>query len=486
METSVFPIQLVQSGLGSLAAYLAAHVLLCLVPAFFIAGGLSALMPTSFITRFLGRGAPKAIAYPAAVAAGSLLAVCSCTIVPLFAGIFKKGAGLGPAITFLFFAPAANILALTYTGAALGAQFAVARFVLSLAFGIGVGMIMALIFSEADRTHAREADRSFAGGERLQLAAAVLMMLLVVLLVAGTLKVGVLLDSYASISLPVHGMDTVEAMLHRLVPFDPTKGEEGIGAQGAILVVLLGFIAAVAPRGLERVDEGFNGWTWAALALVALTLAVAAVGMQPQAGGVTLHLTGRLIGVLATMAAIAWVAHRYIDRYEVQQWLWESWRFVRQIFPLLIVGVFAVGVLRVFIQPEWVEAMAGSNTVLANLVGVVFGVFMYFPTLVEVPVAQMFLSLGMHPGPLLAYLMADPELSLQSILITASIIGRTKAWAYVGLVALFSTAAGLTFGAWKHGASLWLLGGGLSLLLLVLAATLYAIHRRSGTMAKAI
>jgi uncharacterized membrane protein YraQ (UPF0718 family) len=114
--------------------------------------------------------------------------------------------------------------------------------------------------------------------------------------------------------------------------------------------------------------------------------------MQPQAGGVTLHLTGRLIGVLATMAAIAWVAHRYIDRYEVQQWLWESWRFVRQIFPLLIVGVFAVGVLRVFIQPEWVEAMAGSNTVLANLVGVVFGVFMYFPTLVEVPVAQMFLG----------------------------------------------------------------------------------------------
>jgi hypothetical protein len=474
----------VQSGLGSLAAYLAAHVLLCLVPAFFIAGGLSALLPKSAITRYLGRGAPKAIAYPAATAAGSLLAVCSCTIVPLFAGIYKKGAGLGPAITFLFFAPAANILALTYTGAALGAEFAAARFVLSLAFGVGIGMIMALVFSEDDRVHASEADSGFTGGERLQPAAVILMLLLVALLIAGTLKVGVLLDSYASVTLPIHGMDAFEATLHRLVPFDPAKGEEGIGAQGAILVLLLGIIAAVAPRGLGRVDEGFNRWTWAALALVVLTLAVAAAGMQPQAGGITLHFTGKLVGVLAAMAAIAWIAYRHIDRYEVQQWLWESWRFVRQIFPLLVVGVFAVGVLRVFLQPEWVETMAGSNTVPANLVGVVFGVFMYFPTLVEVPVAQMFLSLGMHPGPLLAYLMADPELSLQSILITATIIGRTKAWAYVGLVALFSTAAGLTFGAWKDGVSLWLFGGGLTVFLLILAAALYAIHRRTGTMTK--
>ena len=120
-------------------------------------------------------------------------------------------------------------------------------------------------------------------------------------------------------------------------------------------------------------------------------------------------------------------------------------------------GVFVVGVLRVFLQPEWVETMAGANTVLANLVGVVFGVFMYFPTLVEVPIAKMFLSLGMHPGPLIAYLMADPELSLQSILITTAIIGKLKAWTYVGLVALFATLAGLAYGAWVDGTSLLLL-----------------------------
>jgi hypothetical protein len=127
------------------------------------------------------------------------------------------------------------------------------------------------------------------------------------------------------------------------------------------------------------------------------------------------------------------------------------------IFPLLVVGVFLVGVIRVFIRPEWIQAVAGSNTVLANLAGVVFGVFMYFPTLVEVPIAKMFLSLGMHPGPLIAYLMADPELSLQSILITTAIIGKLKAWTYVGLVALFSTLAGLTYGAWVDGTPLWML-----------------------------
>jgi len=127
-----------QGGAASLAAYLAAHVLLCLVPAFFIAGALSALVPQQSILRFLGPAAPKYVSYTAAAGAGSLLAVCSCTVQPLFAGIYSKGAGLGPAITFLFFAPAGNILALSYTGVALGADFAIARILLALAFGIPI------------------------------------------------------------------------------------------------------------------------------------------------------------------------------------------------------------------------------------------------------------------------------------------------------------------------------------------------------------
>src|SRR5512138_2903232 len=163
MDMTAYAVHLVQSGLGTLASYLAAHVLLCLLPAFFIAGGLSALVPKESVTRLLGRNAPKVVAYPSAAMAGSLLAVCSCTIVPLFAGIYSKGAGLGPAITFLFFAPAANILALAYTGVAIGPDLAFARLILSLAFGIGIGMIKALIFSRSDAQHDQETDETFAG-----------------------------------------------------------------------------------------------------------------------------------------------------------------------------------------------------------------------------------------------------------------------------------------------------------------------------------
>src|SRR5512138_3583619 len=150
---SQFLLSLVYGGLGNLAAYLAAHVLLCLVPAFYIAGAMTALIPKESVTHLLGRKAPKWVAYPAAALAGSVLAVCSCTIVPLFAGIYKKGAGLGPAITFLFFAPAGNILALVYTGGVIGPDLAAARLLLSLVFGVGIGLIMALIFRHADLEH---------------------------------------------------------------------------------------------------------------------------------------------------------------------------------------------------------------------------------------------------------------------------------------------------------------------------------------------
>lgn len=478
VDFSGYLIYLVQSGLGNLGAYLAAHVLLCLVPAFFIAGGLTALVPKESVTRFLGRNAPKYVAYPAAALAGSVLAVCSCTIVPLFAGIYKKGAGLGPAITFLFFAPAANILALAYTGVAIGGDFALARVVLSLAFGIGIGMIMALIFSKDDIAHAAQADDAFVGQGGLTRETVVFLLLLVALLLFGTLKLSFLLNSYAHVTLPIQGMDRFQEALYRLVPFDAAKGEEGITAQGAILIGLLVLIALTAWRGLGRVHEGYTRWTGASLALVALTLLVAATRMEPEAHGLEVYLTGKWFGVALTMLVIWYMARRHFAAHEMQEWLWETWRFVRQIFPLLIVGVFVVGVIRRLIQPEWVQAIAGSNTILGNLAGVAFGVFMYFPTLVEVPIAKMFLGLGMHRGPLIAYLMADPELSLQSILITAAIIGRRKAWTYVGWVALFSTLSGLMYGAWVDGANVWLLLLYLAAFIGLLALSLHLIGRR--------
>jgi len=441
-------IQLLSSGLGNLAAYLAAHVLLCLLPAFYIAGAMTALIPKETVTRFLGRNTPKWISYPASAAAGFLLAVCS--------------------ITFLFVAPAVNVLALVYTGKIIGMDLAIARLALSLVFGIGIGVIMALLFSQQDAEHDAATDALFAGQASMRRAALLFMLVLVALLVAGTFQFDFLKQNYASLTLPLGWVESFQGWLARLVPFDPAQGEEGVTAQGAILIGMLGLIGLASWRGIENIHEGFNRWTWISTAMVGLTLIFASLTITPVPNGVMLAFTGKFIGVLAATLTLGWMLKTQLSEDETRDTLWETWKFVKQIFPLLVAGVFAVGVIRQLIQPEWIQSLAGRNTLLGNFVGVIFGVFMYFPTLVEVPIAQMFLSLGMHKGPLLAYLISDPELSLQSILITATIIGRLKAWVYVGWVALFSTLAGLLYGAWIDGVSL----GTVSLILLGMLALL--------------
>lgn len=470
-------INMLTSGIGNLAAYLAAHVLLCLLPAFYIAGAMTALIPKETITRYLGRNTPKFISYPAAAAAGFLLAVCSCTVIPLFAGIYKKGAGLGPAITFLFVAPAVNILALSYTGTVIGLDLAIARLILSIVFGISIGLIMALIFHKEDIEHDKATDNLFAGQKSMRRPAAIFLILLVILLIVGTFQIGLLKQVYWSADLPIKGIDRIQDYLFQLVPFDPSKGEEGVTAQGALLIIMLGLIGITAWYGFEKIFDGTNVWTWISLSLVGFTLLIASLGLAPHSNGVTLQFSGKFIGVLLSLILLSWMLIKQLTEDERRDFLWESWRFIKQIFPLLLVGVFAVGAIRVLIQPQWIEAIAGSNTIMGNFIGVVFGVFMYFPTLVEVPIAQMFLSLGMHRGPLLAYLISDPELSLQSILITATIIGRMKAWVYVAWVALFSTLAGLLYGAWIDGTNIGFILLYLAGLILVIIAGIWVTNK---------
>jgi len=439
---------LLQTGLGSLAAYLAAHVLLCLLPAFFIAGALSALIPKEAITKYLGRDAPKWISYPASAVGGFVLAVCSCTIMPLFASIYKKGAGLGPAITFLFVGPAINILAISFTGVQIGMDIALARIILSIIFGVSIGLLMAWFFRADDEAHnnATNGSRAFAQGAKVPVHTWVFFALLLGVLIAGTLQVGLLTNSYATLTIPGAWTETFQGWLDGIVPPNPSLGIEGVSVHGVFLIGLLILIAITAWLGLNKVDEGFTGWTYAALGLITLTLVVASFKITAVAGGLSVGITGKLVAEIMLIAAVWWMAAKRFDEYEVQEWLWEMWRFVKQIIPLLIVGVFLAGMARAIIPATWIRAIAGRNTVWANLVGVLFGVFMYFPTLVEVPIAQTFLSLGMHRGPLLAYLLADPELSLQSILITNSVIGKKKTAVYVVLVTIFSTLSGLIFG----------------------------------------
>ena len=439
---------LLQSGLGGLAAYLAAHVLLCLLPAFFIAGALAALMPKEAITRYLGRDAPKWLSYPASALGGFFLAVCSCTIMPLFASIYKKGAGLGPAITFLFVGPAVNILAISFTGVQIGLDIALARIILSIIFGIVIGLLMAWFFHKDDAKHAEAAAQSQLFNAKAKIPSHIIIFFLLLLgtLLAGTLQIGLFRNVFYEILIPGNWPSQLQSWLDGLIPPDPNLGIEGVSIHGLFLIFMLLLIAATAIKGFKDIFNGFNSWTYITLGLITLTLVMASFSVSTNSMGLVIGLNGRLIAELLLLGGIWWMAAHSFGVESRQEWLWETWRFVKQIIPLLLVGVFLASIARALIPPIWIQTLAGRNTVFANLAGVIFGVFMYFPTLVEVPVAQTFLSLGMHRGPLLAYLLADPELSLQSILITNTVIGKKKTAVYVLLVAIFSTLAGLIFG----------------------------------------
>jgi len=427
---------LLWSGWTGLLDYLAAHVLLCLVPAFVIAGFMSSMIPKEAITRFLGPKASKWISYPASAFGGFILAVCSCTIFPLFAGIWKRGAGLGPAITFLFVGPAINILAISYTGAAIGFDIAASRLILSIVFGIVIGLIMAWVFrkEESQRSADMAANGLFDQQVKVNPAVWVMFVLLVAVLIVGTLQVGLLTNVYARITLP---FDLPEGLMNLFSSLNITL-------QGALLILMLVVIGVTSWKGFENIFEGFTKWTYVAIGVIAMTVLIAAP--KEEVGSIIIGINGRLIGEVILLAAIAFVGSRSFTKDELGGWIWETWKFVKQIFPLLIVGVFAAGIVRVIIPEQWVRTIAGQNTIWANLVGVLFGVFMYFPTLVEVPIAKMFLDLGMARGPLLAYLLSDPELSLQSILVLNGVMGKKKTAIYVGLVAIFSTMAGYLFG----------------------------------------
>jgi uncharacterized membrane protein YraQ (UPF0718 family) len=346
-------LELFNAGIKAIIEYVSAHVLTCLIPAFFIAGAMAALVPKERLTQLIGQKAPKVKAYPLAVAAGLLLAVCSCTVLPLFAGIKKKGAGIGPALAFLYTAPATNILAILFTGSVLGWHFAIARIILSVIFAIVIGLIISAAFKEEEEN-----------------------------------------------------TDNAKSLLTE----------------------------SASSQNLPFFHKYRLAWFFATL------LAILIVGTRVDG-------TLRYIIILALIAILAAIVKIWFTRDETHAWIFETWVFTKKIFPLLLVGIFIAGVLTALIPQDFLSDFMGENTVLANLTAVLFGVFMYFPTLVEVPMAKMFLDLGMAKGPLLAYLLADPVISLASILVVRKFIGNKRTLAYVGLIIVFTTISGLIYGA---------------------------------------
>jgi len=347
--------ELIIAGLNAVVEYASAHVLTCLVPAFFIAGAMSALIPKESVIKYLGKDVPKYKAYPLAVITGLLLAVCSCTVLPLFAGIKKNGAGIGPALAFLYTAPATNLLAIIFTGSVLGWDFALARIILSVIFAILIGIIIAHVFRKYDALEEKNA--------------------------------------------------------HQPLIAEKTKR-----------------------RKKASFLEKYRLWIF-----FALLIGILIVGTRVP--GIWRYIC---IGIL--VLALAITSKLFFTRDELKSWLFETWAFTRKIFPLLLIGIFVAGMLSSVIPENFLATVMGKNTILANFIAVIFGVFMYFPTLVEIPMAKLFLGLGMAKGPLLAYLLADPVISLASILVIRKLIGNKKTAVYVGLIIVFATISGLIYG----------------------------------------
>ena len=386
--------------------YAREHVLLCLVPAFFIAGAIGVFISQASVMKYLGAKANKVLAYGVASVSGTILAVCSCTVLPLFAGIYRMGAGLGPATAFLYSGPAINALAIVLTARILGLKMGIARAVGAIVFSIVIGLLMHFIFRKEEREKANaqiampEADE----GRPLWQTALYFATMVVILVFANWGKP-------AETSGLWHAIYAVKWHV------------TGLAALALALELVVWFRLAWWKVGL------------AALPAAILAVLVPHEPMMPFAAAV--------IGLSAITGT---------DTGEAGEWFTTSWGFAKQILPLLLFGVLTAGALlgRVghegLIPSAWVSGLVGGNSLWANLFASVVGAFMYFATLTEVPILQGLIGNGMGNGPALALLLAGPALSLPNMLVIRSVMGTQKTVVFVGLVIVMATITGMLYG----------------------------------------
>ncbi len=387
--------------------YAREHVLLCLIPAFFIAGAIAVFVSQASVMKYLGANAPKALAYGVASVSGSVLAVCSCTVLPLFAGIYRMGAGLGPASAFLYSGPAINVLAIALTARVLGLELGIGRAVGAIVFSVVIGLAMHLIFRREELEKAKAAAAMpEPQTDRPLWQNAVYFASMVAVLV------------FANWGAP----DTSSGFWYAV--FSAKWLLTGASALVLAVTLVLWF--------------GVSWWKIAAVAALVIPAALFAPG-----GPV----------VAFTLGALGLIVITQTESDEMQSWFEQSWTFAKQILPLLLAGVLIAGLLlgrpgeEGLIPEEWVASLVGGNSIGANLFASVAGAFMYFATLTEVPILQGLLGAGMGKGPALALLLAGPALSLPNMLVIRSVLGTKKAVVFCILVVVFATISGIIFGA---------------------------------------
>ncbi|MFH0842967.1 MAG: permease [Bacteroidota bacterium] len=402
--------------------YAQEHVILCLLPAFFIAGVISVFVSQASVLKYFGAQAKKWVAYIVAAVSGTILAVCSCTILPLFSSIHKRGAGLGPAIAFLYSGPAINILAIILTARILGFEMGVARTIGAVSFSVIIGLIMAFIYRKEEKIKKEEQMNIAALPEKRPMwQTSFHFFTLVIILV------------FANWGTPAEG--------------DTTSTWYFIWHYKWWIT---GFFSLALGYSLIKILK--IKWQWVLGAAVIVIASIILSNNLIESDKLR-PLVPMLVGIIALSVITI------LDKVDEENKAWTiaTWDFAKQILPLLAIGVVTAGFLlgsthdektiAGVIPNEWISALVGGNSVFSNFFASVVGAFMYFATLTEVPILQGLIASGMGKGPALALLLAGPSLSLPNMLVIRGVIGTQKTVVYVSLVVVMATITGLVYGA---------------------------------------
>ncbi|HRW95107.1 MAG TPA: permease [Bacteroidales bacterium] len=401
--------------------YAREHVVLCLLPAFFIAGVISVFISQGSVLKYFGANAKKWLSYTVASVSGAVLAVCSCTILPLFSSIYKRGAGLGPAVAFLYSGPAISILSIILTAKILGFEMGLARAIGAILFAIIIGLIMSLIYRKEEKVKKEEQMNITPPPEKRPMWQTSFHFFTLVLILV-----------FANWGAPSAG-DTSSAW-HFIFTYKWF-------ITGALAIILCYSLIRIL-----KID-----WRWV-LAGAVVTTASAFLAKAY----VTPAKLAPLVPMMTGIIALSLMTLRDKKYEENREWTLSAWAFAKQIMPLLAVGVVTAGFLLGsthddvaipgVIPNEWVQWAVGGNSLLSNFFASIVGAFMYFATLTEVPIIQGLLASGMGKGPALALLLAGPSLSLPNMLVIRGVMGTQKTVVYVVLVVVMATLSGMVFG----------------------------------------
>ena len=398
------------------------HTLACVVPALFIAGAITTFLSKEGVLKHLGPKANKVEAYSVASVSGTVLAVCSCSVLPMFAGIYRVGAGLGPAACFLYAGPAINVLAIFLTARVLGFELGVARVIGAIVFGVIVGLLMALIFrrSEESRTEATMAMPDPPTAKRPLWQSASLLGAMIAFLVfsdwfnPGDKNVELADGTRFEATLQYETLGEYDLRLKD--PWQERRHNSPVVVvdhqPGEVVRIEKAQVASIADVDTWITRIHHNRW----------------------------YLAG-IMGVLVVVMSITW-----LGKAEFMEWMENTWTFSKMLIPLLFGGVFIVGFLGALLPEKQVAALVGDNSLLSNVAASVIGCAFYFATLTEIPILETLMKNGMASGPALALLLAGPALSIPSILVIRSIIGNVRTAVFVVLVVIMATIAGMGYG----------------------------------------